>query len=52
MKKSELQAFAGAVAMSIETNEDLNQFSYMLTKITNERTLNVELEGCLGIAWA
>ena len=48
MKKSELQAFAEAAAKSIKTEEDLNQFTQMLTKITVETALNAELEDHLG----
>jgi len=48
MKKSELQAFAEAAAKSIKTEEDLNQFTQMLTKITVETALNAELDDHLG----
>jgi len=44
MKKSEIQAFAEAAAKSIKTEDDLNQFTQMLTKITAETALNAELE--------
>ena len=36
MNKKDLQAFAQAAAKSIKTEEDLNQFRQMLTKITVE----------------
>ena len=48
MKKSELQAFAEATAKNIKIEEDLKQFSQMLTKITVEAALNTELEDHLG----
>lgn len=48
MKKSELQAFAQEAAKGIKTEEDLNDFRQMLTKITVEAALNAELEDHLG----
>jgi putative transposase len=48
MNKKELQAIAQAAAKNIKTEEDLNVFRQMLTKITVETALNVELEDHLG----
>ena len=48
MKKQELKAFAGEVAKSIKTGEDLNEFSQMLTRVTVEAALNAELDDHLG----
>ena len=48
MNKKELQAIAQAAAKNIKTEEDLNVFRQMLTKITVEAALNVELEDHLG----
>ena len=48
MKKKELQAIAEAAAKNIKTEEDLNEFQQMLTKITVETALNVELDDHLG----
>ena len=48
MKKKELQAIAEAAAKNIKTEDDLNQFRQMLTKITVETALNAELEDHLG----
>ena len=48
MSKKELQAIAQAAAKSIKTEDDLNQFRQMLTKITVEAALNAELEDHLG----
>jgi transposase-like protein len=48
MNKKELQAIAQAAAKNIKTEEDLNVFRQMLTKITVETALNVELENHLG----
>ena len=48
MNKKDLQAFAQAAAKSIKTEEDLNQFRQMLTKITVEAALNAELDEHLG----
>ena len=48
MKKKELQAMAQEAAKSIKTEEDLNQFRQMLTKITVEAALNAELDDHLG----
>ncbi len=42
MKKKELQATAQAAAKNIKTEEDLNEFRAMLTKITVEAALNAE----------
>ena len=48
MKKKELQAIAQAAAKNIKTEEDLNTFRQMLTKITVEVALNAELDDHLG----
>ena len=48
MKKKELQAIAQAAAKNIKTEEDLNEFRQMLTKITVETALNAELDDHLG----
>ena len=50
MKKQELEAFAREVAKGLKTEEDLNEFSQMLTKVTVEAALNAELEDHLGYA--
>ena len=50
MKKQELEAFAREVAEGLKTEEDLNEFSQMLTKVTVEAALNAELEDHLGYA--
>ncbi len=50
MKKKELQAMAQEAAKSIKTEEDLNEFRQMLTKITVEAALNAELDDHLGFA--
>lgn len=48
MKKKELQAIAQAAAKNIKSEEDLNEFRQMLTKITVETALNAELDDHLG----
>jgi len=48
MDKKELQAIAQAAAKNIKTEEDLNEFRQMLTKITVEAALNAELDDHLG----
>ncbi|VAX09290.1 Mobile element protein [hydrothermal vent metagenome] len=48
MNKEELQAIAISAAKNIKTEQDLNEFSQMLTKITVEAALNVELDNHLG----
>lgn len=50
MKKQELEAFAREVAKGLKTEEDLNEFSQMLTKVTVEAALNAELDDHLGYA--
>jgi putative transposase len=40
---------AQAAAKNIKSEDDLNQFRQMLTKITVETALNTELENHLGI---
>jgi len=48
MNKDELQAFAQEAAKNIKTEDDLNEFRQMLTKITVEAALNAELDDHLG----
>ncbi|MEE9356906.1 MAG: transposase, partial [Sedimenticolaceae bacterium] len=48
--KKELQAIAQAAAKNIKTEEDLNEFLQMLTRITFEAALNAELADHLGFA--
>lgn len=48
MNKKELQAIAQAAAKNIKTEDDLNDFRQMLTKITVEAALNAELNDHLG----
>jgi len=48
MNKKELQAMAQAAAKNIKTEDDLNDFRQMLTKITVEAALNAELDDHLG----
>ncbi len=50
MKKKELQAIAQAAAKNIKTEDDLNEFRQMLTKITVETALNAELDDHLGFS--
>jgi len=44
MDKQALQAIDQAAAKNIKTEEDLNEFRQMLTKITVEAALNAELD--------
>ena len=48
MNKEELQALAKVAAKNLKTEQDLNEFSEMLTKITVEAALNAELDEHLG----
>jgi len=48
MNKQELMAFAREAAKSIKTEKDLSDFSQILTKVTVEAALNIELEDHLG----
>ncbi len=48
MNKEELQAIAKAAAKNLKTEQDLNEFSQMLTKISVEAALNAELDDHLG----
>ncbi len=48
MNKDELQTIAQAAAKNIKTEQDLNEFRQMLTKITVEAALNAELDDHLG----
>jgi putative transposase len=44
MDKQELQKIAQASAKNIKTEEDLNEFRQMLTKVTVEAALNAGLD--------
>ena len=44
MNKKELQAFAQAAAKNIKSQEDLNQFQQMLTKVTEKLGIEVSAE--------
>ena len=44
MNKEELQAIAQEAAKNIKTEQDLNEFRQMLTKLTVEAALNAELD--------
>ncbi len=48
MNKDALEAFAREAAKGIKTEEDLNEFRQMLTKVTVEHDLNAELDDHLG----
>ena len=48
MNREELQEIALAAAKNIKTEQDLNGFRQMLTKITVEAALNAELDDHLG----
>ena len=48
MNKEALEAFAREAAKDIKTEQDLNDFRQMLTKVTVERALNAELDDHLG----
>lgn len=48
MNRKELEAFALEAAKGIKTEQDLAEFSQMLTKITVEAALNAELDEHLG----
>ncbi len=48
MDKKALEAFAREAAKSIKTESDLNNFRKMLTKVTVETALNVEIDEHLG----
>lgn len=50
MKNKELHAIAQAAAKNIKTEDDLNEFRQMLTKITVEAALNAELDDHLGFS--
>lgn len=49
MNREELQAIAQVAAKNIKTPEDLNEFQQILTRITVEAALNVELDEHLGL---
>ena len=44
MNKETLEALAREAAKGIKTEQDLNEFRQMLTKVTVERALNAELD--------
>ena len=48
MNKEKLKAFAKDIATGIKTEQDLNDFRQVLTKITVEAALKAELEEHLG----
>jgi len=48
MNKEEIQSIAEAAAKNIKTEQDLNEFSQMLRKITIETALSAELDDHLG----
>lgn len=48
MNKEMLEAFAREAAKGIKTEQDLNDFRQMLTKVTVEHALNAELDDHLG----
>ncbi len=48
MKTEELKETAEAAAKNIKTEQDLDEFRQMLTKITVEAALNAELDDHLG----
>lgn len=48
MNQEELQQIAQAAAKNIKTEQDLNEFRQMLTKITLETALNAEMDDHLG----
>ncbi len=50
MDQKQLEAFAREAAKSIKTEGDLDEFRRMLTKVTVEAALNVELDEHLGEA--
>ena len=50
MKNEDLEAFAREAAKTLKTEQDLNDFRAMLTKVTVEAALNAELDDHLGYA--
>ena len=48
MDQKQLEAFAREAAKTLKTEQDLNNFSQMMTKITVEAALNAELDDHLG----
>ncbi len=50
MNKEELQALGESFAKNIKTEQDLNEFRQMLTKMTVEAALNGEIEEHLGFS--
>jgi len=48
MKRDKIEAFAREAAKTIKTEDDLNDFRQILSKITIEAALNAELENHLG----
>jgi len=49
MNKEEIERFAREAAKGIKTEQDLSEFSQMLTKVVIEAALNAELDEHLGI---
>lgn len=50
MNKAELQALGESFSKNIKTEQDLNEFRQMLTKMTVEAALNGEIEEHLGFS--
>ena len=50
INKEEMEAFAREAAKGLKTEQDLNDFRAMLTKVTVEAALNAEMEAHLGYA--
>ena len=48
MNKQEIEVLALEDAKGIKTEQDLNDFRRLMTKITNEAALNAELDEHLG----
>jgi len=48
MNKEEIERFAREAAKGIKTEQDLSEFSQMLTKVVIETALNAELDEHLG----
>ena len=50
MNKEGLEVFAREAAKTLKSEQDLNDFRAMLTKVTVEAALNAELDDRLGYA--
>jgi putative transposase len=48
MKTEDMQALAAEAAKNIRSEQDLNEFKKLLTKMTLETALNAELDDHLG----